>query len=65
MFSFAIRNPRPLLDVVRRIETIATTEVVHVGITSRIHIIAVKTNIAITRCCVSVKIGSRVSGLTP
>jgi hypothetical protein len=50
---------------VSRIETIATTEVVHVGITSRIHIIAVNTNIAITLCCVRVKIGRPVSGLSP
>ena len=43
----------------------ATTEVVHVGMTSRIHIIAVNTKIAITRCCVNVKIGRPVSGLIP
>jgi hypothetical protein len=43
----------------------ATTEVVHVGMTSSIHIMAVNTKIAITLCWVSVKIGSNVSGLTP
>jgi hypothetical protein len=46
-------------------ETIATTEVVHVGMTSRIHIIAVNTKIAMTLCWVKVKIGSPVSGLIP
>ena len=46
----AIRNPKPLLDVVNKIDTIATTEVVQVGITSRIHIIAVNTKMAITLC---------------
>jgi hypothetical protein len=46
-------------------ETIATTEVVQVGMTSRIHISAVNTKIAMTLCWVSVKIGSAVTGSTP
>ena len=43
----------------------ATTEVVQVGITSRIHIIAVNTKIAITLCCVRVKRLAPVTGSVP
>ena len=48
-------NPNPLLEMVRSMITIETTEVVQVGITSMIHMSAVNTKIAIVLCITGVR----------
>ena len=48
-------KPKPLLEMVRSMITIETTEVVHVGITSMIHIRAVNTKMAMVLCITGVR----------